>query len=668
MTHTRLVLACALVVAAAGSQVAGQITIGGATTTSGAPAQILNDLIGGVAPQGTKPMPVGGGIIVGRVIDGVDGTPIAGAIVSLALPGFTPERVQADGSGQFAFRALPEGAYTISSSRPGWVDGAVGRTRPGGPGRAVTLDANGRVGDVDIPMWRFASISGVVLDENNEPLVGASVRTLRRTFTGGRHRLTSGPSDTTDDRGQFRIGGLEAGEYIVVVPIINRPSLEGALRAAREGAVAGASGGGGGNMVFAVRAEVAGGGGAAPVVISSLDGAAPPAAGLTEDGLPLTYQTEYFTGALSADRATPVVVTHGEARMGVDFTMRPVRALRVSGSVTGPDGPTPGVQVQLLPADSGDMANPIEVGSTNTDDQGRFTFELVPAGRYILHASRQARGQNMTFTQSDGNATFVMRQTVERMVAGQQLPTQPTLWSEQPLSVGTQDLADVGVALREGLTVSGSIAFTGSAAQPTPEQRSNISISLEPADGRTAGLLGIARGRVDESGSFTTIGVPAGRYVLRVSGAPQGWTLRDASFAGRDITSSAIELRDDNASGVLITFTDRTTGLTGTVRDRSGNAGVAATVLVFPADQALWVDTGSQPRRLKQTRVRQDGSYTVSDLPAGDYYVIALPDKDAANWQDPAFLAQISRSATTVRLADGDTRTQALIIRDGGAR
>lgn len=668
MTHTRLVLACAVVVAAAGSQVAGQITIGGAATSSGAPAQILNDLVGGLAPQGTKPMPAGGGIIVGRVIDGVDGTPIAGAIVSLALPGFSPERVQADGSGQFAFRGLPEGAFTISSSRPGWVDGAVGRTRPRGPGRAVTLDANGRVGDVEIPMWRFASISGVVFDENNEPVVGASVRTLRRTFTGGRHRLTAGPTDTTDDRGQFRIGGLEAGEYIVVVPIVHRPSMDGALRAARESAVAGPAGGERG-MVVAVRAEVSStGGGPAPLMISSLDGAGPPAAGTTEDGLPLTYQTEYYTGALSADRATPVVVTHGEARVGVDFTLRPVRALRVSGSVTGPDGPAANVQLQLLPADAGDMANPIEIGSANSDNEGRFDFPLVPAGRYILHASRQSRSQGMTFTQSDGNATFVVRQTVERVAAGAQLPPEPTLWAETPLTVGSQDLAEVGVTLREGLTVGGSLSFSGSAASPTPEQRRNISVSLEPADGRTAGLLGTVRGQVDESGSFTTAGVPAGKYVLRVSGAPQGWTLRDASFAGRDITSSAIELRDDNATGVLITFTDRATELTGTVRDRSGNADTAATVLVFPADQALWVDTGSQPRRLKQTRVGQDGSYTVADLPAGDYYVIAVADKDAANWQDPAFLAQISRSATTVRLADGDTRTQALTTREGGAR
>ncbi len=664
MTHTRIALLVAAVVAVAGSHVAGQVTVGGATSSSGRPAQMLGDLMSGLAQQSSKPMPVGTGVIVGRVVDGVDGGGIAGAIVSLALPGFAPERVQADGNGQFACRALPEGAYTISSTRPGWVDGAVGRTRPGGAGRAVTLAANDRVGDVEIPMWRFASISGVVLDENNEPLVGAPVRTLRRTYTGGRHRLTTGPTDTTDDRGAFRIGGLEAGEYIVVVPIIHRPSMEGALRAARESAVAGA-GGGGGNMVFAVRAEVAGSGSAgAPVVISSLDGAGPPPAGTTEDGLPLTYQTEYFTGALSADRATPIVVTHGEARVGVDFTMRPVRALRVSGTVTGPDGPTPGVQLQLLPADAGDMANPIEIGSTNTDNEGRFQFDLVPAGRYVLHASRQARGSGdtMTFTQSDG-ASIAIRQSVERVVAGVQMSAQPTLWAELPLSVGTQDLADVGVALREGLTVGGSLAFTGSAAQPTPEQRSNISISLEPADGRTAGLLGIVRGRVDESGNFTTVGVPAGKYVLRVSGAPQGWSLRDAAFAGRDITSTAIELQDDNATGVLVTFTDRATELTGTVRDRSGNPDTAATVLVFPADQGLWVDTGSQPRRLRQTRVGQDGTYRVQGLPAGDYYVTAVPDSEAANWQNPTFLATASRSATTVRLTDGDTRTQALTTR-----
>ncbi len=644
------------VLALAGARASSQISV----SSSGGPLpQGLADLVGG--PQaGTKPMEAGTGLIMGRVVDGAGGGGVPGAIVTLTLAGFTPLRAQADGDGRFAFRALPKGNFSISSTRPGWADGAAGRTRPGGPARGVTLTDDQRVGDIEIPMWRHASISGVVLDENNEPLVGAQVRVLRREFNAGYRRLTLGASDTTDDRGQYRISGLEAGEYLVVVPIIHRPSLDAMMSGLRDGAMAAAGGGGGGGMMVAMRVEATASAAGAPMVISSLDGAVP-AAGTTPEGLPLTYQTEYYTGALAAARATPVVVAHGEERSGVDFTMRPVRALSIAGQVTGPEGPVADVQIQLLPADAAEMTTPIETATASSDADGNFRFDMVPAGQYTLRALKRPRvaGNEMMFTQTSG-VTTVVRQSIERSAASAPLPNEPTLWAEVPVGVGTQDLAGVGIALRTGLTVSGTVNFIGSATQPTPEQRAAINIMLEPADGRTAGLTGMVRGRVDANGTFTTMGVAAGKYVLRVMGAPPGWSLRDAEHGGRDITSAAVTLDGENATGVVVTFTDRTSEVNGSVRDASGNPDARASVIAFPTDQALWVDTGSQPRRLRQVRAGQDGSYRLQGLPAGDYYVVAIDDASVAQWQDPAYLGQISRSATQVRLLDGDTRTQQL--------
>jgi hypothetical protein len=368
-----------------------------------------------------------------------------------------------------------------------------------------------------------------------------------------------------------------------------------------------------------------------------------------------------------------VTLTHGEERTGLDFKIAPVRALSVSGTAIGPEGPMANVQLQLFPADADELVSPIETATTNTDSEGHFTFAMVPTGAYALRAIRQARsggGETFSFTTSGGatTQTVTLRQTVER--GGAQpapLPEAPTLWADMNVGVGNKDITDLAVNLRPGLTVSGSVTFQGSAAQPTPEQRGNLFITLEPADGRTAGITNIVRGRVDASGAFTTTGVPNGKYILRVGGAPQGWSLRDATHGGKDITSVAVTLDDENATGVVLTFTDKPTELNGTVRDASGNADARASIVVFPADPAAWVDTGSQPRRLRQVRTNQDGTYKINGLPAGDYYVIAVDDQSSTNgWQDPAALGVMARAASQVRLVEGDIKTQALSTTKGG--
>jgi hypothetical protein len=245
-------------------------------------------------------------------------------------------------------------------------------------------------------------------------------------------------------------------------------------------------------------------------------------------------------------------------------------------------------------------------------------------------------------------------------VATPPLATEPTLWAETSVTVGSDDMTDLTVPLRQGLRVGGHIVFDGAATPPASDQWPGIAVNLEPADGRTSNLLSRGvRGRVEPTGQFSTMGVPAGKYVLRIE-APSAWSLRSAMVNGEDMSDTAVELRDADVTGVVLTFTDRTAALSGTVSGASGTPDGTAAVIMFPTDRREWTDTGASPRRLKNVRASSTGAYSIPGLPAGDYFVVAVSDAATGDWQNADFLDSLSRTATRVHLDEGDRRTQAL--------
>ena len=179
------------------------------------------------------------GLIVGQVLDAATGKPVPGANVSLttsplslAATGVTnaadlleiaqtgpsvPTRVIANSDGRFVYRNLPKGRYGFSASAVGYLTGSYGQRRTGGPGVTFELEEGEKLLDAVFRLWQAATISGTVLDEAGEPVVGVGVRTLRRAISGGRMRWSAGLTATTDDRGVYRLPNLTPGDYSVAL-------------------------------------------------------------------------------------------------------------------------------------------------------------------------------------------------------------------------------------------------------------------------------------------------------------------------------------------------------------------------------------------------------------------------------------------------------------------
>ena len=136
-------------------------------------------------PPGPQPLARGTAVVVGQVVDAATGKGISSAVVTLA----GSRRAMTTSDGRFAFRALPSGSHSLSAAKSGYIGGAYGMRRPDGATLPVVLADGERRGDIVISMWRQGSISGSIVDEAGEPVVGIQVAALRRTTVGGRRRF-----------------------------------------------------------------------------------------------------------------------------------------------------------------------------------------------------------------------------------------------------------------------------------------------------------------------------------------------------------------------------------------------------------------------------------------------------------------------------------------------
>lgn len=79
-------------------------------------------------------------------------------------------------------------------------------------------------------------------------------------------------------------------------------------------------------------------------------------------------------------------------------------------------------------------------------------------------------------------------------------------------------------------------------------------------------------------------------------------------------------------------------------------------VVAFPADAEGWIAAGMHPGRVQSTVATPGESFSLGNLPSGDYLVATVPDNLSADFQDPAVIRAIACSAERVHLESGDNK------------
>jgi protocatechuate 3,4-dioxygenase beta subunit len=575
------------------------------------------------AQQNQSAAPAASGKISGRVLGSDNGRPVRRARVAINAPDLQGGRAMlTDDSGVFSFTDLPASRYTVFVSKSGYVSLSYGQRRPLQAGTPLQLADAQDLKGIDFRLPRGSVISGHVLDENGDPMPGTMVRVMMYQYAQGNRQLVPAGNGQTDDRGEYRVWGLNPGDYYVSAIMRNlniNPGRGGLSPGARGGPPPPGVPAGVGQVLDALAARGLGAFSSDPA---------------PDDESQLAYAPTYYPGVASPGEARAITVGLSAEVLGIDFNILLVRTGRVGGRVTNADGSAAtGGNVNLMADVAGGRGGALGGAyGGRIDGDGGFQIANVPPGRYILRATGGGgRGRG-------GRGGFG---------GGQDLPQ----YAAMPLAVDG-DVDGVLVTLGPGATIAGTITVRATQTAVLPDV-TQFRILAPPTDNANFGPNGNAR--VNADGTFTLEGVATGSHWLRAQGG-RGWSLNSVTVDGRETIDTPIEVRSgQRVTGVNLTFTDKQSEINGSVTDQQGTPITEYTVLAFPADSALW---RPQARQIMTTRPDQNGKYQLRGLPPGNYYLAAVDPEKQGEWFEPDFLEQHRAGAARVNLGEGDIKTQ----------
>jgi Carboxypeptidase regulatory-like domain/Polysaccharide lyase family 4, domain II len=644
-------LSMAIVAVAGGFQVDGFVTAAQQAPVApspGPPPQPPRD----PSAQAQAPA-IGKGSISGVVVVAGSGQPARRARLTLSAPqeGGGTRNSTTDDQGRFAFTALPAGRFNLSATKPGYLTGSYGQRRPSRPGTPIQLGEGQRL-QAQLQIWRGGVITGTVLDEHGEAIPGTPVRAFRYVMQSGQRTLQSAGSGQTDDRGIYRIFGLQPGDYIVNATPRNTGAIVEAERLQTEIR----------SMTERIQGQAATNAVETQAVMERINAmramlpanAEEPASG---------YAPVYYPGTTMVAGAGTIPLGPGEEKGSIDFQYQVVPIARIEGMVTGVQTPQ---SVQITLVNTAFDVPGLNPGGARVDQNGAFRLANVPPGQYTIVARATI---NPNRDGAAGRGTPGAARGAAPAIAGRiSMPAnaQPTrLWAAADVTVDGRNISNVILALQQGMSVSGRLVFEGTTPPPTDLSRVRVSLSPIASPGTPGEVPTPAAGTADADGRFTIASVVPGRYRMTASvPGGQGWYLGSSMIDGQDSLDFPIDIKPNQAiSSAVVTFVDRQTELAGTIVNERSQPVLDYSLIIYPADSRFWTP---QSRRIVSTRPATDGRFTFRNLPAGEYRIAPVLDPEPGSWFDPTFLQQLDSGATRVSLGEGEKKEQNLRVQNGG--
>ena len=563
-------------------------------------------------------------IVAGRVIAADTGVALRRAHVAVLSQGGSVEPTFTDDDGQFTVSVSAQAQVTLAVSKAGYAT-VTSHSRPEADATLI------------VRMPRGAVLSGRVVDVNGAPVVAAQVVARHEQSAANDPNQSSFFVATTDDLGDYRIGGLPAGRYVVGAAMSPSP------------------------LVFVPPAT-----GIADVLGRSPARAAPPppppppwpppAAGVSSGIVgPVRDNLRQRLPRVDAETRTPVDLRPGDEARGVEIVLQPpmgsadIRtfALERLREIAFEQGQQPPVNTACF----GSAAMRGRVSLTSGEPLGGVTVRVTNRFRMIATA----------ITRLDGTYSLDCLQ-----------PGEYTLEAARYGYVLASRLPDV-IPVRGNETVGGPAvlfhrpaAVTGLVLDEHGEPMQGVrvrALQVRYAGWRSSAVPSGTEARTDDRGEFRIFGLAPGSYVVAASvdASMAAEAAREMGYAplyypGTSSLEGALPLRAEagvDLTGVNMVFRPTVVArVSGAAIDASGQ----------PVDGSVTLSVSYRSSRVAPEPVvlpiGAGGAFTIPNVPPGDYvlHVVRTPRFGPAEYaseyvtvadRDPApFLVQTSPGAT----------------------
>jgi hypothetical protein len=298
--------------------------------------------------------------VEGTVVNDRTGLPLNRAHVVLrpAQAGASAIGIDTDDKGMFAISDVDPGRYSLSAARDGYLSSSVCLIGTLRLPQVFAIGAKQSITGLTFRLRPFAVMAGRISFEDGEPAMSVRVEAYREYRNHVRHGYALAASATTNDRGEYRMFGLQPGSYVVSASNERPLPANEKVRGARA----------------------------------------------------LGYAMTFYTNSTKLSEAVPVRLEYGSEVGGIDIFLARIRKVNVRGHViSGVTGETVAATIALQRVDAHGAASMAVPIPAVFDRENQFELRDVTPGSYVIWAEGAGDGKGiighapLTVTESDAD-------------------------------------------------------------------------------------------------------------------------------------------------------------------------------------------------------------------------------------------------------------------------
>jgi hypothetical protein len=519
-----------------------------------------------------------------------------------------PQVVTTASDGKFLIENVKPGTYSIKATLGGYAPAEYGQRGTNGRGMNITLKAGQKMQGISLTMTPGGTILGRATDANGDPLIRALIQAQKLVYQERGRSLVTAEAVYTDDRGNYRLFWLPAGQYYIsATPSDDRMRTMTAMLPSPNGTTTTLSPLTSNTVLSAVRDMDFGLIYGIPTGLKVNGQSLSNGDVIEEAAVPV-----FYPAASDQSTATSVEVRPGAVISGIDITTKPARVYRIRGKIINSIGrPLAAADITFVPKNSQTGAQSSHV----PQDPNNLGYEIagvLPGSYYLL-------------------------------VSGMEAPGMPVIGLSS-IDVQASSLENVVVTASSPFAIQGHIS-RGSTVSTTATNLQTVTVRVEPQLSGLPNAMVLGTGMSVRQDNFVLPIAVAMDYRVAVT-APANTYVQSIRFGGQDVLRDGLHIDGTSGETLEIVISPNAGRLEGNVSvDRQKFAN--ATVVLAPAPSLR-----QQTSLYQTTQTNAEGHFTFENIPPGTYKLFAWEDVEPLAWFDAEFLRNFESRGTEVLIRE----------------